>query len=72
MVELASIPKNSREEIRISLDEFKGHQLVNLRVFFKADDGEMRPSKKGLAFKASLLPDMLDALRKASELEVQP
>ena len=66
---IATIPKNSREEIRISREDFKGTDLVSLRVYFQADDGDMRPSKKGIAFKASLLPEILEALGMASQLE---
>ncbi|MBL4768235.1 MAG: transcriptional coactivator p15/PC4 family protein [Rhodobacteraceae bacterium] len=65
MTVLAQIPKNSREEIRVSRDEFNGHDLINLRVYYKADDGVMRPGKQGLAFKVEILPDILDALSKA-------
>ncbi len=56
------IPKNSREEIRVSVNEYQGHQLVSLRVWFEADDGDMRPSKKGLAFRVELLPQVTAAL----------
>ncbi len=69
MAEFARIPKNKREEIRISRETFKGTDLVNVRVFFDAGEGEMRPGKQGVAFRTSLLPDVLDALTKASEME---
>ncbi|WP_407491882.1 transcriptional coactivator p15/PC4 family protein [Pseudooceanicola sp. MF1-13] len=57
------ITKNSREEIRVSVNEYQGHQLVSLRVWFEADDGDMRPSKKGLAFRVELLPQVSAALK---------
>lgn len=66
-MDLAIIPKNSREELRLTVDDFKGVQLVNLRVWFKAEDGEMRPSRKGVAFKRALLPDVMAALQAAQE-----
>jgi hypothetical protein len=58
-----TIQKNSREEIRFSVDRFHGHELVNCRVWF-ADGvtGEMRPGKQGLAFNVDLLPEVLGAL----------
>lgn len=59
------IPKNAREEIRVSVDEFKGHRLVNLRVWF-GDDGEKRPGKQGIAFRLDLLPDIVSALQNAA------
>lgn len=57
-----AIRKNAREEIRITLDDFKGRQLVNLRVWFDAGDGEYRPGKQGVAFRLDLLPEVLEAL----------
>jgi len=57
-----AIRKNAREEIRITLDDFKGHQLVNLRVWFDAGNGDYRPGKQGVAFRLDLLPEVLKAL----------
>lgn len=62
MRHLGTVQKNSREEIRIHLEQFRGHEIVNIRVWFEADDGEMRPSKKGLAFRVDLLPEIMNAL----------
>ncbi|MFT6675936.1 MAG: hypothetical protein ACJAVM_002133 [Sulfitobacter sp.] len=59
----SEIRKNSREIIRITRDEFRGHDMVNVRVFFDAGDGEMKPGKQGVAFRAALLPDVLEALQ---------
>lgn len=59
---IASIPKNAREEIRIALSEFNGHNLANLRICFTVDDGTMKPGNKGLAFKLEKLPVVLQAL----------
>ena len=67
MTDLGTIPKNSREEIRVTLDEYQGHELVSLRVWFESPDGDMRPSKKGLAFRRELLPQILEALSGASD-----
>ena len=57
------IRKNSREVIRITREDFNGHDLVNVRVFFDAGEGEMRPGKQGVAFRAALLPEFLTALQ---------
>lgn len=65
--DLVTIPKNSLEEIRVSLSEFNGHQLFNIRVWYRADDGDMRPGKSGLAFKVDKLPDFADAVSLALE-----
>ena len=62
---VASIRKNSREEIRIARETFKGHDLISIRVWFEADDGSMRPGKAGVAIRAALLPEIIAALAKA-------
>lgn len=59
---IASFPKNGREEVQISLDQFNGHDLVNIRVFYRTESGEMRPGKQGLAIKVEQFPDLLAAL----------
>lgn len=65
MALITQIPKNSREEYRVSRDDFQGHDLINIRVFFVSKDGEMLPGKQGVAFKAELLPEFIVALSKA-------
>lgn len=65
---IATIPKNSREELRVSLTEFKGYNLASLRVWFQADDGSMRPGKAGLVIRIERLPDLIAALEKAQEV----
>ena len=64
MTEIAIVRKNSREEIRVSIDDFKGHRFCHLRVWY-LDGEEMRPGKHGLALRLELLPEILSALQKA-------
>jgi hypothetical protein len=66
MIDLGTIRKNSREEIRITVDTFKGQEIVNLRVWYVDSDGEYRAGKQGLAFRLSLLGEVLAALRKGA------
>lgn len=63
---IATIKKNAREELRVSVDHYQGYELLNLRIWFEADDGSMRPSKKGLALRLELLPELREALEAAS------
>lgn len=62
-----SFPKNSLEEVRASLTEFKGRQYIDLRVFYKAEDDEFRPTKKGLTLSPELIPELEEALHKLKE-----
>lgn len=58
-----SIPKNSREDLRISIDEFKGRRLLNFRVWYQPDGGgEMRPGRDGVAISVDRLDEVIAAL----------
>ena len=62
---IASFSKNSTEEVRITLEEFKGHKLLDIRVWYQDDHGEKKPTKKGISIAASLFPELKAALEKA-------
>lgn len=65
---VAVIAKNAREEIRVVLTNFKGHDLVDVRVFGEADGKPVRvPTRKGIAVKPALLPALIAALAKARD-----
>lgn len=55
--------KNARGEVvRITREEYKGADLVNIRVWFTAENGELRPSKNGLTIRGAQIPQMIEAL----------
>ena len=63
---IATIPKNKTEEIRVGLDEYKGHDLVSLRVWADPYAGAERvPTKRGLSGSVRLLPELIAALQQA-------
>ncbi|WP_380729521.1 transcriptional coactivator p15/PC4 family protein [Paenirhodobacter populi] len=64
-MDLGTIAKNSREEIRLTVETFKGMELVNIRVWYQDTAGEYRPGRNGIAFKLELLPEVQTALSKA-------
>jgi hypothetical protein len=65
MTVVATLPKNSREEVRVSLTSYRGHQLVDVRVYAGDADAERVPTPKGLALRPSFLPPLIEALRAA-------
>lgn len=71
MMDLGTIRKNAAEEIRFTVETFKGHEIVNVRVWYRDDLGEYRPGKQGLAFRLELLGEVLDALSKAKKAVLQ-
>ncbi|MFT5206604.1 MAG: hypothetical protein ACI9CF_000343 [Candidatus Omnitrophota bacterium] len=47
---VATFPKNKFEEIRVQIKEFKGYDLIDIRVFASAKDGENKvPTGKGVS-----------------------
>ena len=55
--------KNSFEEVRISLTEFKGKELIDIRVYFKPDgEEEMKPTKKGITISLDKFPELKKGL----------
>jgi hypothetical protein len=64
---IATIRKNAREEIRVSLGEYQGRSVAHMRVWFEAGDGSMRPSRSGLAFRIDLLPEIAAAIVEARD-----
>jgi|TARA_R100001443_G_scaffold68010_4_gene76764 hypothetical protein len=58
---MIEIQKNSREVIRISESEYEGHKFVDLRVWYN-DNGEMKPTKKGISFNPSKAKEVVEGI----------
>ncbi len=59
--------KNAAEEVRATLEKYKGHQLFGLRVWFEAEPGKWVATKKGLSLKVDLFPEFKRAVEKLEE-----
>ncbi len=56
------LERSATEKLIIEESEFKGHQLVSLRIYFLSDDEQWLPTKKGVTFKREQLDEVLAAL----------
>ena len=63
------IRKNIREQIRIERQDYKGHDLINMRVWYDDGSGEYCPGKQGIAFRTELVGDIQSALSDLVNLE---
>jgi hypothetical protein len=61
-VVIASFEKNKKEEVRVSVETFHGRKLINLRVYYKDDDGAMKPGKQGIALSVDRYKDLAGAV----------
>lgn len=60
---VSTVTKNAREVLFLSLSEFKGHRLIDLRVHVPGDqEGEWVPTRKGVSLAVGLYPAFKQAL----------
>jgi hypothetical protein len=65
---ISKLPKNARETIFLSLSEFKGRRLVDIRVHVPGEqDGEWVPTRKGVSLAVGLYPAFKQALDELEE-----
>jgi len=65
---LARITKNPTEEVRVSLTNYRGYDLVDIRVFFQDEQGEWRPTKRGVSLSIDSVAELREAIVKAEEM----
>lgn len=65
---IKDIPKSNNEIIRIEVSEFKGMDLINIRIWYQAFDagGNMvyKPTQKGVAINVSQYEELRDGIEK--------
>jgi predicted phosphoadenosine phosphosulfate sulfurtransferase len=60
---ITQFEKNATEVVRVSLTEFRGHKLIDMRVYYSDDEGQYRPTKKGVSLSVSLYTDFKQAIQ---------
>jgi hypothetical protein len=76
-VAVGAVVKNATEEVRVSLQHFKGHDLIDVRVFGKFSAAKtFMGTGKGVAINVAKLPDLIalliEAERQARDLGLLP
>jgi len=59
---IAQFEKNATEVVRVSLTEYRGRKLVDVRVYYSDDEGQYHPTKKGVSLSVEVYPDFKRAL----------
>jgi hypothetical protein len=64
---VAKFWKNRRrnESVHVTLSEYEGRTLINVRTYSTGTDGIDRPTPKGIAMAIDKLPELARALAKA-------
>jgi hypothetical protein len=65
---ISKVTKNAREVLFLSLSEFKGHRLIDIRVHVPGDkEDEWKPTKKGVSLAVGLYPEFKQALAQVEQ-----
>lgn len=64
---VAQFEKNKKEEVRLSVGTFHGRKIINIRVFYRDDDGTWKPGKQGLAISVDRFKDLAGAILEVGE-----
>lgn len=64
---ITELRKNSRERVRVALDEYQGHHLLDIRVLAQLTESSdvWTGTKKGVAVNVALIPILREALEAA-------
>lgn len=62
---ISSWRKNSREIVQVRLKSYNGAILVDSRVYFANEAGQLCPTRKGIALNTSQVSLLRDALTEA-------
>ena len=66
---VAVFPKNKFQEVRIGVREFKGNDLVDIRIWTQTQGSpDMVATAKGVAINVVLLPKMLKSLQEVEKV----
>jgi hypothetical protein len=64
---ITKMEKNSQEEIRFSLQEYRGTDLVDIRVYYDGGSSAKIPTKKGISIPIERFEELMECLRKAKK-----
>jgi len=59
--------RSETEKLIIEDSEYKGRELVSLRIYFLSKEDEWLPTKKGVTFRRDQLDEVLEALKKIQQ-----
>lgn len=60
-VVITELEKGYNEKLIFSLSEFRGKKYADIRVFYEDDEGEWKPTKKGI----TIAPDRFEEFEEA-------
>jgi hypothetical protein len=59
---VSSFKRNPTEEVRAGIKEFKGRRYIDLRIYYMDDQGEWKPTRKGISLATDFMPELRAAV----------
>jgi hypothetical protein len=66
-MQIGEIGRTETEVVRVSVEEYKGRKYVDVRIYFENDEGEWKPTKKGVTIQPDKIDLFMDLIRQAKE-----
>ena len=64
---IGEIERGETEVLRVSTEEYKGRKYIDVRIYFENDEGEWKPTKKGITIQPERLDAFMELIKKAGE-----
>ena len=64
---IGKLEKNAFDSIVVQTTEFKGRELIDIRIFYLDSGGELKPTKKGISISPDHVPELIKLIQKAYE-----
>jgi len=61
------INPESMNPIVVAKSEFRGYEGIDIRKFYYDDEGELRPTRKGIWIRVELIDDIIEAIQEELE-----
>jgi hypothetical protein len=65
--EFLDLRRSDSERLRVTVSEYRGRTLIDLRVWFAADGGEFKPGRAGVSLRPEQVGEVMQALRLAAQ-----
>ena len=59
---VSSFKRNPTEEVRAGIKEFKSRRYIDLRIYYMDDQGEWKPTRKGISLATDFMPELKKAV----------
>jgi Transcriptional Coactivator p15 (PC4) len=66
-IKVQEFPLNAKDSVVIALSEYNGRKTIDCRKYYRSDEGELRPTPKGLTIAVTHLPALAAAIAMALE-----